>query len=61
MEGFLRWRMRPWARRSLTRRLAILPATFATGRTSTVLITALLGVYGLPRALHDGWRVLLGG
>jgi manganese transport protein len=31
MEGFLRWRMKPWARRLLTRALAILPAVIVIG------------------------------
>jgi manganese transport protein len=31
MEGFLRWRMRPWIRRLLTRLLAILPAVVIIG------------------------------
>jgi manganese transport protein len=31
MEGFMRWRMRPWVRRLITRLLAILPAIFVIG------------------------------
>src|SRR5580693_6067753 len=31
MEGFLRWRIRPWVRRTITRLLAILPAIFVVG------------------------------
>lgn len=31
MEGFMRWRMRPWVRRMITRLLAILPAVFIIG------------------------------
>jgi manganese transport protein len=34
MEGFMRWRMRPWVRRIITRTLAILPA---------ILIVAIRG------------------
>jgi manganese transport protein len=31
MEGFLRWRIRPWMRRLITRSLAILPAVVIIG------------------------------
>jgi manganese transport protein len=34
MEGFLRWRLRPWLRRLLTRSLAILPAVVVIGLRS---------------------------
>jgi manganese transport protein len=30
-----------------------------TGWTSTILITAL-DIYGLPGAMHDAWRVIVG-
>src|SRR5205823_13700770 len=31
MEGFMRWRIKPWVRRLITRGLAILPAVFIIG------------------------------
>jgi manganese transport protein len=43
MEGFLRWRLRPWVRRLLTRSLAILPAVVVIGlRSEQSSVTDLL-------------------
>jgi manganese transport protein len=112
MEGFMRWRIRPWVRRLITRSLAIIPAILiiglrgessvtdllvlsqvvlamqlpfamfpllhftsskkrmganangwfllAAGWGTAILITAL-DLYGLPAALGDAWRVIVGG
>src|SRR5439155_4125204 len=42
MEGFMRWRIRPWARRLITRLLAILPAVFIIGLRGDGSVTDLL-------------------
>jgi manganese transport protein len=43
MEGFLRWQIRPWVRRLVTRMLAILPAVFVIGwRGESSSVTDLL-------------------
>jgi manganese transport protein len=42
MEGFLRFRMRPWLRRLITRALAIVPAVIVIGMTGEEGTTALL-------------------
>lgn len=42
MEGFMKWKIKPWKRRLLTRLLAIIPA---------VIITALYGVHGSGQLL----------
>jgi manganese transport protein len=112
MEGFMRWRIRPWVRRLATRLIAIVPAVLIIGRrgdggvtgllvlsqvflamqlpfamfpllhfcssrkrmpchrpgwallglgwASSFLITALV-IYGLDDAMHNAWKVLVGG
>jgi manganese transport protein len=42
MEGFMRWRIRPWVRRLITRLLAILPAVFIIGLRGEGSVTDLL-------------------
>jgi manganese transport protein len=42
MEGFMRWRIRPWVRRLFTRLLAILPAVFIIGVRGDGSVTGLL-------------------
>jgi manganese transport protein len=42
MEGFLRWRVRPWVRRLLTRLVAIVPAVLVIGLRSEGSVTDLL-------------------
>ena len=42
MEGFMHWRVRPWARRLITRGLAILPAVIVIGLYGDASITSLL-------------------
>jgi manganese transport protein len=42
MEGFLRWRIRPWVRRLITRLLAILPAVLVIGWRGDASVTDLL-------------------
>ena len=42
MEGFMRWRMRPWLRRLLTRMLAIVPAIIVIGVRGDGSVTELL-------------------
>jgi manganese transport protein len=42
MEGFLRWRMRPWVRRLLTRSVAIVPAVIVIGLYHGQNVTDLL-------------------
>jgi manganese transport protein len=42
MEGFMRWRMRPWLRRLLTRMLAIVPAILVIGIRGDGSVTELL-------------------
>jgi manganese transport protein len=42
MEGFLRWRIRPWVRRMITRLLAILPAILVIGWHGNASVTDLL-------------------
>jgi manganese transport protein len=42
MEGFMHWRVRPWARRLLTRLIAILPAVFVIGVRGEGSVTDLL-------------------
>jgi manganese transport protein len=42
MEGFMRWRIRPWVRRLFTRLLAILPAVFIIGLRGDGSVTGLL-------------------
>ena len=42
MEGFMRWRIRPWLRRLLTRTLAIIPAILIIGIRGSSSVTDLL-------------------
>jgi manganese transport protein len=42
MEGFLRWRVRPWVRRLITRLLAVLPAVVVIGLRADGSVTDLL-------------------
>ncbi len=42
MEGFMRWRIKPWVRRLITRTLAILPAVFVIGVRGDSSVTDLL-------------------
>jgi manganese transport protein len=42
MEGFMRWRMRPWVRRLITRLLAIVPAILIIGARGEGSVTDLL-------------------
>jgi manganese transport protein len=42
MEGFMRWRIKPWLRRLITRMLAILPAIFIIGLRGDSSVTDLL-------------------
>jgi len=42
MEGFMRWRIRPWLRRLITRLVAILPAIFVIGLRGEGSVTDLL-------------------
>ncbi len=44
MEGFMHWRMRPWARRLMTRGLAIVPAIVLIGLRGERSITDLLNL-----------------
>jgi len=72
MEGFMRWRVRPWVRRLLTRLVAVLPAVFIIGLRPDISVTDLLvlsqvvlGLY-LPLAMFPllwftGSRKLMGG
>jgi manganese transport protein len=53
MEGFMRWRISPWARRMLTRSLAILPAVLIIGiRGSTSSVNDLLNLSQVVLALQ---------
>ncbi len=42
MEGFMRWRIKPWVRRLITRTLAIIPAVFIIGLRGDSSVTDLL-------------------
>ena len=42
MEGFMRWRIKPWVRRLITRTMAILPAVFIIGLRGDSSVTDLL-------------------
>jgi manganese transport protein len=42
MEGFMRWRIRPWVRRLITRLVAIIPAIFVIGLRGSGSVTDLL-------------------
>jgi manganese transport protein len=52
MEGFMRWRVRPWLRRLLTRLVAILPAIFIIGLRRDSSITDLLVLSQVVLALY---------
>jgi manganese transport protein len=52
MEGFMRWRMRPWARRLVTRLLAIVPAILIIGLRGDGSITDLLVLSQVVLALQ---------
>jgi manganese transport protein len=52
MEGFLRWRVRPWVRRLITRLLAILPAIIVIGLRGDSSVTDLLTLSQVVLALQ---------
>jgi manganese transport protein len=52
MEGFMRWRMRPWVRRLITRSLAILPAVLIIGIRGDSSVTDLLTLSQVALALQ---------
>jgi manganese transport protein len=52
MEGFMRWRIKPWVRRLITRILAILPAVFIIGVRGNSSITDLLTLSQVVLALQ---------
>lgn len=52
MEGFLNWRVAPWARRILTRLMAILPAVFFIGVHGAGSLTDLLTMSQVVLALQ---------
>jgi manganese transport protein len=52
MEGFVRWRMRPWARRLITRTFAILPAILVIGIRGQGSVTDLLVLSQVVLALQ---------
>jgi manganese transport protein len=52
MEGFMRWRIRPWVRRLITRSLAILPAVFIIGLHGEGSVTDLLTLSQVVLALQ---------
>ncbi len=52
MEGFMRWRIRPWVRRLITRTLAILPAVFVIGVRGDSSVTDLLTLSQVVLALQ---------
>ena len=52
MEGFMRWRIRPWVRRLITRTLAILPAVFVIGLHGDGSVTDLLTLSQVVLALQ---------
>ena len=52
MEGFLRWRVRPWVRRLLTRLLAVLPAVVVIGLRGSGSVTDLLVLSQVVLALQ---------
>jgi manganese transport protein len=53
MEGFLRWRVRPWVRRLITRLLAILPAVVIIGlRGEAASVTDLLNLSQVVLAMQ---------
>jgi manganese transport protein len=52
MEGFMRWRVRPWLRRLITRSLAILPAVLIIGLRGDSSVTDLLTLSQVVLALQ---------
>ena len=52
MEGFMRWRIKPWVRRIITRLLAILPAIFIIGLRGEGSVTDLLTLSQVVLALQ---------
>jgi manganese transport protein len=52
MEGFMRWRIKPWVRRLITRSLAILPAVFIIGLRGDSSVTSLLMLSQVVLALQ---------
>jgi len=52
MEGFMRWRIRPWMRRLITRSLAILPAVLIIGLRGDSSVTELLTLSQVVLALQ---------
>src|SRR6266852_49226 len=52
MEGFMRWRVRPWVRRLITRLLAIVPAVLIIGMRGDGSVTDLLVLSQVVLALH---------
>ena len=44
MEGFVRWRIRPWLRRLITRLLAIVPAIFVIAARGDARVTDLINL-----------------
>jgi manganese transport protein len=52
MEGFMRWRMRPWLRRLVTRLIAIIPAIAIVGARSDGSVTDLINLSQAVLALQ---------
>jgi manganese transport protein len=52
MEGFMRWRIKPWVRRLITRTLAILPAILIIGLRGDSSVTDLLTLSQVVLALQ---------
>jgi manganese transport protein len=52
MEGFMRWRIKPWARRLITRLVAIIPAVFIIGLRGDGSVTDLLTLSQVVLALQ---------
>ncbi|HKD75440.1 MAG TPA: divalent metal cation transporter, partial [Ktedonobacterales bacterium] len=52
MEGFMRWRIKPWVRRLITRSLAILPAVFIIGIRGDSSVTDMLTLSQVVLALQ---------
>jgi len=52
MEGFMRWRIKPWVRRLITRTLAILPAVLVIGLRGDSSVTDLLVLSQVVLALQ---------
>jgi manganese transport protein len=52
MEGFMRWRIRPWLRRIITRTLAIIPAVIIIGLRGDSSVTDLVNLSQVVLALQ---------